>query len=223
MRYFIFTLLFTTLVFANNPKVYAALGDVIYNNAPLIEDLKDLEAMQHYKEKIEKYIEKVTAAKKEGFALEKGDKTIDKKEYLSTLRALSKENDFLLRMVRYKYSKSIENENSQLFSELINSGLIDTQEQKQTIIEYYFDHQEDINATGVIEDFLDQDEKLRAQKEAEMQRRKSAQERETANIKRIREKDKREQEALEQKLQKELEQKKKEVLQEQKKELLKTR
>lgn len=223
MQKLILVSLLTTLLFSQNPKVYSALGDVIYNNATLIEGVEDLDAMAHYKDKIKKYIQKVGAAKKQGFAIEEGDSSIDKKEYLSTLRSLSKENDFLLRMIRNKYTTALKNEDSQLFFKLINSGLIDTQEHKQEIIDYYFAHQDDMNTSGVIQAYLDEDAKLRARKEAELRNKKSKKQRELEKIRRIRAKDKKEQEALERKLQKELEQKKKEVLQKQKMELFKTK
>ncbi|MDH4944650.1 hypothetical protein [Sulfurimonas sp. C5] len=223
MQKLILLYLFTTIIFAKNPIVYAALGDVIYNNADKIEKLHEIDEFNIYDDKINQYVQKVNNAKKEGFKIEQGDKSIDKKEYLTTLRALSKENDFFLRESKRMYEGSLKNENSKLFSQLINSGLIDVEENKQEIIDYYFIHQEDINASGVIENILEEDAALKVRKEAELRKTKSKQERELEKIKRIREKDKREQEALEQKLQKELEDKKKQLRQEQKEELLKTR
>ncbi|WP_304544710.1 hypothetical protein [Sulfurimonas microaerophilic] len=223
MRKLILLVLFSTLLFSKNPDVYAALGDVIYNNVDNISKLKDIEQFNVYKDKIEKYTNKVYATKEAGFKIEQGDAALDKKSYLSNLRALSKDNDFFLRLAKKYYEDSITAQNSQLFSKIINSGLIDTEEHKQEIIDYYFAHQEDINASGVIQAYLDENAELRAKKEAELKNRKSKRERELERIKQIREKDQREQEALEKKLQKELETKKKQLREEQKRELLKTR
>ncbi|QOP40468.1 hypothetical protein [Sulfurimonas marina] len=223
MRKLFLLVLLSTLLFSKNPDVYAALGDVIYNNVDNISKLKDINQFSVYKDKIEKYTQKVNATKAFGFKIEQGEPNFDKKTYLSSLRALSRDNDFFLRLAKKFYEDSITTENSQLFSEIINSGLINTDEHKQEIIDYYFAHQEDINASGVIQAFLDADAGLRGKKETELKNIKSKRERELERIKQIREKDKREQEALEQKLQKELEAKKKEVREEQKRELLKTR
>lgn len=223
MRKLILISLFTTLLFSQNPNVYSALGDVIYNNVDKIEKLEDIKEFSLYTKKIEQYVQKVKTTKEVGYKIEKGDKNFDKKVYLSNLRALSKDNDFFHRTAKKFYDSSIQNENSQLFSQMINSGLIDTQEHKQEIIDYYFMHQEDINASGLIESYLDEDAKLRARKEAELKKIKSKKQRELEKIERIRAKDKKEQEALERKLQKELDKKKQEVLEEQKRELLKTR
>ncbi len=223
MQKLIFLSLFTSLLFAKNPIVYAALGDVIYNNADNIEQLREIEEFNIYDDKIKQYVKKVNNTKEKGFKIEQGDHAVDKKEYLTALRALSKDNDFFSRQAKKLYDDSLQNENSRLFSQIINSGLIDTAEYKQEIIDYYFAHQEDINASGVIQNILDDDAALKARKEAELRKSKSKRERELEKIKRIREKDKREQEALEQKLQKELEDKKKQLRKEQKEELLKTR
>jgi hypothetical protein len=214
----LFIALFSTLLSAQNPKPFSALGDAIYNNVDKIEKLKYLEEYKYYKDDIEKYVEDVKKAKKKGFDIELG-KYSDKKDYLNNLRDLSKRNDYFFRKVKSDYDNSIEKEDSKLFLEMINSGLIDTKKYKKEIIDYYFEHLKDINATGVIKKFLEEDARLKAKKEAQRKRYKSKKEKELEKIKRIRENDKREQEKLERKLQEELIKKKLEIREHQKKEL----
>ncbi|WP_428738346.1 hypothetical protein [Sulfurimonas sp.] len=215
-------ILLSSLLFAKNPSVYAALGDVIYNNVDGIENLQNIDQFSVFKQKIQDYVAKVKTTKEQGFEIESG-KTENKKEYLNSLRDLSKENDFFVRTANKFYNSSLRYENSTLFTQMVNSGLVDTKDKKQEIIDYYFAHTEDINTTGVIQEFLDEDAALKAQKEAELKNRKSKKERDLERIKQIREKDQQEQEALENKLQKELEEKKKQLRKEQKIELQKTR
>jgi hypothetical protein len=222
MRNFFITLFFSTLLLAQNPIAFAALGDVIYNNVDNIENLKNIPEYKVYDTKIDNYVKDVKKAKKDGFALVNGSKNITKIEYLNELRQLVKTNDFFVRSVESFYGASQKEQNSRLFSQIINSGLLDTNEHKKEIINYYFAHQEDMNTTGVIQSYLDADAKLRAKKEAQQRRIKSKKEREAERIRQIREEDKRQKERIEQKLQQELQKKKEEIREYQKEELSKT-
>ena len=208
-----------TSLYSNNPKPYSALGNVIYNNVQKIDSLQNLSSYELYKSDIAKYVQEVQQAKKEGFEIESNTASISKKDYLIKLRHLSKINDYYLRGIRSKYKSSMDNNNYNLFSEIINCGLVDTDKNKNEIIDYYYKHQEDINASGVIKNFLNDDAKLKALKDAQKKKYKTKKMLEDEKIKRIREKDKIIQENLEAKLQNELEDKKLKIREEQKREL----
>jgi len=222
MRNFFILLLLTTLLLAQNPIAFAALGDVIYDNVEKIEKLKNIDEYEIYDKKIDTYVASVQKTKKEGFALENGSDAVSRKAYLNKLRELVKTNDFFVRLVKSSYETAKKDENSRLFSQMINSGLLDTNRRKKEIIDYYFAHQEDMNTTGLIQTYLDEDAKLRAKKEAQQKRILSKREREAERIRRIRENDKREKERLEKKLQEELKKKKEQIREYQKEELSKT-
>jgi len=211
--------IFTTILFSSNPRPYAALGDVIYNNVAKIEALSYLDAYSLYAKEINAYVSEVKATKVEGIKLEMGEPSISKKEYLNRLRKLSKTNDYFLRGIRSNYKNSMSTNNFKLFSAVINSGLMDSDKNKNEIIDYYYKHEEDIDPKGVIEEFLNNDAKLKALKEAQKKHYKTKKMLEEEKIKRIREKDKRAQKALEMKLQNELQNKKLKIREEQKKEL----
>ena len=211
--------LLTALLLANNPRPYAALGDVIYDNAKYIEKLQNIDSCQVSKVEIQKYLKDVNKTKKYGFELEAHKANRDKKVYLNRLRELSKINDDYVRRVKAGYAISMKTDNYQLFSQVINSGLIDIKEKKLEIIDYYYKHRDDINATGVIGDLLDEDAKLKARKEALRKQRKTQKELEAEKIKRIRENDRREKERLELELQRNLEKEQERIREEQKKEL----
>jgi hypothetical protein len=196
-----------TFLYSNNPKPYAALGNVIYDNVQKIDSLQKLKSYDLYKSDIAKYVKEVELAKKEGFEIEASKAKISKKDYLIKLRHLAKINDNYLRGIRDNYKASMNNNNYNLFSEIINCGLIDTNKNKNEIIDYYYKHQEDINASGVIEDLLNDDAKLKALKESQKIKYKIKKILEEEKLKRIRDKEKTTQENLEVKLQNELQNK----------------
>jgi len=215
-------LFLTTILLAKNPVPFAALGDVIYNNAPKIEELKKINAFMSYKKEIDQYISKVNKVKSEGYTLEYNATAKKRKEYLIKLRELAKRNDYFVHLVELFYENALQTNNYKLFSKIINSGLIDTDERKKEIIDFYFAHQEEINPEGLIQSYLDEDARLRAKREAQRRRYKSKKEREAERIKEIRERDKREKERLEKQLDLELKKKKEKIREYQQKELSKT-
>ena len=74
MKLFFYIVLFFSLnLFANNPQVYAALGDTIYNNAPKIEKLKDIEKFKIIKLDVEKYVAMVKLIKEYGYPNTRSD------------------------------------------------------------------------------------------------------------------------------------------------------
>ena len=211
--------LLATFVSAQNPKPYAALGDVIYDNITNIESLKQIDSYKLYIDDINKYVSEVNEAKVLGYELEKAATSKTKKEYLNTLRSLSKTNDYFLRSINNQYKESMKKDNFELFWQIINSGLINTQKNKKEIIDYYYKHKENINSAGVIDNFLEEDARLKATKDLQKKYYKSKKQLESEKIKRIRANDKAAQKRLEEDLQKDLNLKKAEIRKIQRKEL----
>ena len=200
------------------PNVYAALGDVIYTNVENIVKLKELDAFKSFSEKINNYSKNVEKSKAIGFDIESGNKNIDEATYLETLRTLSKENDYFIRSVNSAYKSSLDKQDNKLFLDTVNSGLIDTEKHRDQIVEYYLKHSKDINASGVIQKYLDEDAKLKSKRKSYSYE-KAKKLRDEAKIKRIREEDKRKQAQLEKELTEEVKQKKIEIRENQKREL----
>ena len=130
------------------PNIYAALGNVIYKNIDNIVKLKELDAFKSFSEKINSYSASVKKSKAVGFDIESGNKNVDEATYLETLRVLSKENDYFVRSVKSTYKLSMQKQDSKLFLQTVNSGLLDTDKYRDQIIEYYFAHSEDIKRIG---------------------------------------------------------------------------
>jgi len=203
-------LLLATLLNAN-PKIYSALGDVIYNNVEMIRELKNISEFKEYESEIESYVESVYVAKKRGFSIESSSEDLEKKEYLNILRELSKKNDMFYRDVQNLYKQSIEKEDSKLWQKLINSGLIDTQRYKYEILEFYFAHSNELNEQGVVKEFLDRDKDLKTKntkKNTSILLNEEAQEN---KIKSIREKDRLKQESTQKTLEEEQKKRKAEI------------
>ncbi|MCF6310201.1 MAG: hypothetical protein L3J19_07010 [Sulfurimonas sp.] len=214
MKKLIFLSLLATLALAQNPRVYSALGDVMYDNVEKIEKLKNIAEFSILQSKIDKYVEDVRNTKKDGFSIE--SKNIDKSEYLTKLRKLSKTNDFFVRDVKKYFIESIEIQDNRLFTATVNSGLLDTKAHKQEIINYYLKHSDDLDASGVIQSFLDENSAIKKRTKANKDINKNI---EISKIKRIRQRDKRLEEAVRKSLEEELIQKKNKIRQYQKKEL----
>lgn len=213
MKKLVLLSLLATLALAQNPRVYSALGDIIYDNISKIEKLKQTAEFSVLESKIDKYIEDVQNTKKDGFSIESNDKNINKGEYLSKLRELSKSNDFFVREVKNYFVESIKTQDNRLFIATVNSGLIDTKAHKQEIVNYYLKHSGDIDASGVIQGFLNENVAIKKR----TKKRKTHIE--VNNIKRIRQRDKRLEEAVRKSLEDELIQKKKVIRADQEREL----
>lgn len=211
--------LMTTFLSAHNPNPYAALGDVIYDNVSNIESLKQIDSYRLYADDIDKYVSEVDEAKIQGYELEKAATSKTKNDYLNRLRTLSKTNDYFLRSINNKYKESMKKDDYKLFLQIINSGLINTQKKKKEIINYYYKNKENIDSTGVIDTFLEEDAKLRLKKDRQKKHYKTKKQLEAEKIKRIRENDKAAQKKLEEDLQKDLNTKKAEIRKIQRKEL----
>ncbi len=206
------------IVVQKAPDVYSALGNVIYGNIDSIIKLQELDAFKSFSEKIKNYAKNVEKLKSIGFDIESGNKNVDEVVYLETLRTLSKENDYFVRSVRSAYKSSLDKEDNKLFIETVNSGLLNTDKKREQIVEYYLKHSEDINASGVIQKYLDEDAKIKSKRKSYSYE-KAKKLRDEAKIRRIREDDKKKQAQLEKDLTQEVQQKKIEIRENQKKEL----
>ena len=110
MKKLLSILLISLHLFAqNNPIVYSALGDNIYDNAQAIEELQNLKEFQVYKDQIINYLDDVISAKAMGYAIEEGDKSMSQGEYLKILRVLSKTNDFFVKSVNTNFKYALKN------------------------------------------------------------------------------------------------------------------
>ena len=202
-----------------NPIIYKSMGDTIYNNVEKIESIKSIGTFKYYKKEIEKYLLEVEETKKIGFEVQNKNPDYSKKEYLKRLRSLIETNDYYLHSIESSYRASINKEDSQLFFETINSGFIDTKKNKKEILNYYFKHVNDVNASGVIQGYLDEDKRLRDRQRRLAKSQKTKEMLEKEKIDRIRAKDRVSQEKLEKQLLDNLKQKKQEIRERQKEEL----
>ena len=215
----IFILFLTLSLNASNPKPYSVLGDLIYNNANNIKNLKYINSYKLNKSKIREYIKEVNNTREYGFDLQKGINNKDKKIYLNKLRKLAKMNDQYFRDAKNAFNISIKKNDYMLFGDVINSGLIDIETNKETILNYYYKNSDKIEKKGILKNILDEDAKQKALREAMRKRYKTKKQLELERIKRIRENDKLAKLKIEEELKKDLKQKKIEIRKNQEKEL----
>ncbi len=145
-----------------NPKSYALLGNVIYNNTQDLEKLSQLSSFQDKKLKINDYILRCNKCKSEGFLIDNGDKKYNSNEYYNKLRTLSIENDLYIKLANDKFFEAIESENTKLFIDLVDLSIVDKEnisdklkdfialhvrELKETL--YYKDHYSDSSAAQI--------------------------------------------------------------------------
>lgn len=209
-------------LYGQNPTPYAALGDKIYDNVKDIEKLKSIGDYYLFKNDIDRYIQEVNQTKQEGFALSQNASIEKSKAYLEKLRKLSEDNDYYMRAVQNSFKDALNDENTTLFIQIIESDLIKPEDHKKEILDYYFAHSKDINETGIIKHFLDEDKKLKAKELALRKKAMNKKRREEEKIKRIREKDRLEQQKLEKQLDEAVKKKKMQIREEQKEELIKS-
>lgn len=215
MKIIVIISILSSFLLAQNPTVYSALGDVIYDNSENIKELKDSPAYKEYKEKIQIYLKDVKDTKAYGFDVQNEKEGVDKIKYLSKLRELSKTNDFFVRSVKNNFKASIEDENNTLFLEMVDNKMLESEKYKSDILNYYFTHSDEINATNTIQKFLDED-KSKAKRAVYI---KSKNKRQEEKIKRIRENDRIKQERIKKTLEEEVAKKKREIKEEQMKKL----
>ena len=215
---FVFSMvIFTQSIFSlENPKVYSAMGDEIYDNLVNIEKLKSIDEYSDFKLKIDHYSADVNEAKILGLAVESGQKKEQKLQYLSKLRKLSSISDYFLRSVEKNFYLAIKNTKNKLFISLVNTKLLDIEKNKKKILTYYKQHENKIDSSGVIQNLLDEEFAKKNKKPYGLKNKKRNQE---AKIKRMRENDKYKQEQLEKKLSQELKLKKEKIREEQEKAL----
>lgn len=216
MKKIIILSLLATFVFAQAPNVYSSLGNEIYSSVKNMEKLKEISEFSHQKDKINKYIKDVKAAKKDGMAIDSGEKQTNKDSYLENLRELFERYTYFKRSASSSFKSSIKSENSRLFLAVVNSGLLDTKTHKAEILNYYKKHSNEINPSGIIEYFLSEDKAIKKRQKAYQTAKKGL---ESEKIKRLRAKDKLKEAAEIKRLDEELKQKKKEIREEQIKEL----
>jgi hypothetical protein len=219
MKKIFLLILLTSFLLAQNPKIYSALGDVVYDNVDKISKLKKTASFTKYTEKINNYIIDVNKTKKIGFSTLLDDKNSDKSSYLSKLRELSKTNDFFIRNVKNNFKLAILNSDNALFTNMINSGLLDTKYFKKSIIDYYISHKNDINNSDIVQQCINEESKLIKIKKKQKIKKLQKEQIQKAKIRRIRAKDLAEHEAIKRTLEADVAKKKEAIFKKQKREL----
>jgi hypothetical protein len=189
---------------AQNPQIYSALGNSIYDNAKNIAYLKGVSVFSNNTSEIDIYVRDVERVKKFGLEVEKTKKSQDIKKYLFDLRNLDKRSQFFYEKANKYFIMAMRKKDNRLFLDIVESGLIDAEKNKKRIMEYYHKNCEGMQVKGVIQEYLQEEERIRLEKEKRKKMRLTKKQIQEAKIRRIRRNDRLKKEALEKKLEEEL-------------------
>ena len=218
MKFLFIISLFLSLLYASNPRVYSALGDTIYDNAPKIAKLQQIKQYLPFKQKIEKYVLDVEKTKQLGFAIESGEKKSKARDYLLQLRALAKQNDFYVRSAESLFLKALKTNDYETVMDLLDTGIIDLDRYREKLLQFYSINKDRIVLRGEFARIVQEELKKRSKHSKEYYLRLKKM-KEQEKIRRLRLNDKKRQEELQRKLEEELKRKKEQIEKEQKEEL----
>ncbi len=225
MKKYLLLLTLSLSLFAQNPKSFAALGDVLYNDVNKFENLKEMASMQEFRVAIESYIASAAKTKKLGFAIdaqkaeEKKDTPTEGKEYLRALRELSTGHDAIIVNSRTRFKEALNDEDGVTINGMVDYGLIDTDNYKDELIHYYEEFAEDQNLSALDLMYTKHTNRFKDNNSTRHSNAQRTARENEASIKRMRAQDKAKNDALVKSVQEEKEREKKKVLNEQKREL----
>ncbi len=220
MKRYLLLLTVTLSLLAQNPKSFAALGDVIYDDIAKFEKLKQIASMHEFAADIDSYIALAKQTQKIGFAIDAKDSAVDAKQYLKALRQLSTEHDAIIVSSRARFKEAMSDEDGVTINAMIHCGVIKIDDYEDALIRYYEEFSEDQNLSSLevmynrYADNLNKDKNSSSLSAAQREARENE-----ARIKRMREQNKAKTDALESSVKEEKEREKQKVLNEQKKEL----
>jgi len=220
MKSLLFLFFLITTLFAVNPKVFPQLGDRLYNHMYGMERLREIEEFAPYRVELDHYILELQKAKQKGFDIEY-KRSNDAQGYLKLLRQLAKQDQFYVKKAYEVYHKSMKNKEFDLFRDIVNSRLIDIEEEKKKILDFYFRHKQQIKlGEGTILASLVHEEELRRKPKHSAEYYKKLREaQEKRKIERLRQKERMRMEQRKKALELELKRKKERIRQEQLKQL----
>ena len=218
MKKYLFSLIFSVVLYAENPVSFSALGDVVYNDIAKFEQLKALASMRDYIPLIDRYIEAAKKSKTMGFAVDTKKPSVTAKAYLDELRTLSTEHDTIVSGARERFEEAMQDEDGETVSAMITIGIIDPQVYSTQLIQYYEEFSEEQNLT-VIEPLYRAYEHTMAEDQNRSKSVNAEISSKEALLQRMRATEKARSEALERSVSEEREREKQKVMNEQKKEL----
>ena len=219
MKHILLLLTITLTLFAQNPRSFAALGDVIYDDVATFEKLKTLPSMQEFSSDIDSYSAEAKKAKEMGFLIDAKDKSVDAKSYLAELRKLSEKHDMIMENSTKRFKEALHDEDGETINAMLKYGVIDTEDYDKELINYYEEFNEDQNLSSLNDFYAKYLSSLVKEKKVELTEAQREQLTNEANIKRMRAKNEAKDAKLAKSVKDEQEREKKKVLDEQKKAL----
>ena len=219
MKKLILLLLLTLTLFAQNPKIFSALGDVIYDDVAIFKKIKNYPSMHKYRKDIDAYIISAKKTKKIGLAIDAKEEGVDSKSYLKMLRELSKKHDGITVHINQCFKDAMAAEDSESINTLIIDGVIDPKDYKNELITYYEEYGEDDNLSSLSDMYAEHLKSMNLKKHVNVSQSEEEARENAKRIERMRAKTMQKEEALNQSVLEEKNREKQKVLSAQKKEL----
>jgi len=118
----VFTIICSNLFSNNNPKLYSSLGDELFDAIPIFVKLKSITPLTQ-KIKIYEIESKLVLNKGKELELQKNIPSVQRKEYLNSLRKLEKKYKKIIIFLEQELLKSIEKNNYNNFILISNCGI----------------------------------------------------------------------------------------------------
>ncbi|NPA65435.1 MAG: hypothetical protein GXO11_00990 [Epsilonproteobacteria bacterium] len=150
LSFFLFFFL-TTLLYSKNPTLFKEFGDPLYNNIEKIEKLKQIDSPHILKKEIKNYLENVKKVKEFGNTLSSVDQK-SKSEYFKKLRELATQNDIYVEKAQKLFDLAIQENDLEMFSELLQTGLIDLRRHEKEIFDFYKSENKEFLKKNYIDD-----------------------------------------------------------------------
>ena len=168
---FTICLIAISMLYAENPRAYSQLGDKVYTESKNVVLLADSRLMINQKSQMDNYLKNIDDVRQAGLLVDEGKG--NPKNYLSDLRKLEKMYMAFKRQANSVLNKAIATDDYEGFSQLVKTGMIDMDRNRERIIAFYRTHRDEENVIEEVESYIQYVEELNQQNEAALSKRKA--------------------------------------------------
>ena len=147
MKLYTFLLLLSFTLYAQNPQVFAQLGDQIYNDITPLQTLSQEPSLQKLAGPIHGFTTSALKIKEMGYKIDNKEEGSDAKAYLISLRELSVERDALSLAVKSIFEEAITKGDEERVTVILKSGLVEQEAYTEELVTFYDEYCEEDNSS----------------------------------------------------------------------------
>jgi hypothetical protein len=171
-RYLSLFALLCTLLFAENPIVFAQLGDKLYNSMTSMQRLAAVNAMSKESDGIRAYIDQCVSLKEIGFSIDKEGG--DPMPYLKEMRRLDGVYETFMKAAMGKLLLAMSEKSYSDFKELMMTGVYDMEKLPESVVSFYQENKAEEDSIPELDDYIAYQEALAQQRADEIAKRQAA-------------------------------------------------